>query len=153
MARTIYQTWGKGRSSRLRLERYPDLPAHVTIGTFRRLSFFESPPVALNVFVLLREHPLTLAAVLMPNHLHWLIRDASELPDVVDRFKSYSTQRAWSAGHGGRLWQRSYFDALVRDRDMVAVTARYDLANPVRAGLVECWRDYPWTHLDASLGG
>jgi REP-associated tyrosine transposase len=153
MVRTFYQTWGKGRSSLLRLPEYPALPVHVTLSTHRRLPVFARPAVALNVYLLLREHPQTLAAVLMPDHLHWLVRDASDLPTIVRRFKSHSTQRAWTAGHSGRLWQRSFFDALIRDRDMVVVTARYDLANPVRAGLAATWQEYPWAFLHPSLGG
>jgi REP element-mobilizing transposase RayT len=43
----------------------------------------------------------------------------------------------------GRLWQPGYHDhALRREEDLVA-TARYLVANPLRAGLVQHIGDYP----------
>jgi hypothetical protein len=48
---------------------------------------------------------------------------------------------------GRRLWQDGFHDRAVRrDEDIVAI-ARYIVANPLRAGLVERLADYP--HWDA----
>ena len=62
------------------------------------------------------------------------IADWSSLPHFVKSYEqqsSYSWKQIW----GTTLWQRSYFDRVLRhDEDSVAV-ARYILANPVRAGL------------------
>ncbi len=129
----------------------PAVPAHVTLGTRQRRPVFADEAVALNVYLLVREHDLTLAAVLMPNHLHWLVRDGSELPRVVERFKAHSTSRAEAAGHEGRLWQPGFFDAVVERESMLARTAAYLLTNPVAAELAPTWREYPWAYLHPSL--
>jgi putative transposase len=87
----------------------------------------------------------SLAWVLMPDHLHWLIclRDTG-LEDVMRRVKSRSAvavNRALEAR--GRVWQKGYYDhAARRDEDLQAM-ARYVVANPVRAGLVQSVREYP----------
>lgn len=131
----------------------PALPAHVTLGTCCRRPVFADEAVALNVYLLVREHALTLAAVLMPSHLHWLLRDGAELPRVVERFKSHSTRRAQAAGHEGRLWQPGFFDAVVERESMVRPVASYLLTNPVAAELAPSWREYPWAYLHPSLDG
>jgi REP element-mobilizing transposase RayT len=73
------------------------------------------------------------AMVVMPNHVHgivWIDPEATErapaLGDVVKWFKSITTSRysdgvhrlGW-APYDGRLWQRNYYDHIVRDeRDL-----------------------------------
>ncbi|MDH3404526.1 MAG: transposase, partial [Acidobacteriota bacterium] len=128
----------------------PSLPVHVTIGTHRRLPVFADEAVALNVYLLVREHPLTLAAVLMPNHLHWLLARSADLERTVERFKTHSTRRAEAAGHQGRLWQPSYFDALVEPESRLRRIAAYLLTNPVAAELAPSWGEYPWACLHPS---
>ncbi len=41
------------------------------------------------------------------------------------------------------FWQRSFYDHALRTDEDLVHTARYVLANPVRAGLVHDFRDYP----------
>ena len=92
---------------------------------------------------------VSLAWVVMPDHLHWLIqlRDVT-LKALMRRLKSRSTVALNKrCGRHGRLWQQGFHDrALRREEDIVAV-ARYIVANPVRAGLVRKVGDYP--HWDA----
>jgi hypothetical protein len=45
---------------------------------------------------------------------------------------------------GRKLWERYGDDRLIRDERELAMTVRYILANPVRAGLVRHPRDYPF---------
>ena len=90
----------------------------------------------------------TLAFVVMPDHVHWLIqlRDDIALGEVVRRYKACATHAL-----GRKLWQRGFHDhALRHDEDLVSV-ARYIVANPVRAGLVRHAGDYP--HWDAAWLG
>lgn len=125
--------------------------AHVTLGTRRRRPIFADEAIALNVYILVREHTLTLAAVLMPNHLHWLLRDGAELSRMVERFKSHSTRRAQAAGHAGRLWQPGFFESVVEPESRVGTVASYLLTNPVAAELAPSWREYPWAYLHPCL--
>lgn len=87
----------------------------------------------------------SLAWVVMPDHLHWLVAlDKGSLADLMCRVKSRSSQ-AYNRRHGrqGQLWQRGYYDrALRRDEDLKAA-ALYVVKNPVRAGLVARLGDYP----------
>jgi len=92
----------------------------------------------------------TLAFVLMPDHLHWLIRlDGGELSRVVGDFKANAAKavnrRRGMAGLA--LWQHGFHDHALRREDDLAASARYLVANPLRAGLVKRVGDYP--HWDA----
>lgn len=81
----------------------------------------------------------TLCYVLMPDHLHWLIQlHAATLPEVM-RWLKGRTSRAL----GGRLWQPNYHDHALRREEEMLAAARYVVAHPVRAGLVERVGDYP----------
>ena len=88
----------------------------------------------------------TLAYIVMPDHLHWLmqLREGHDLSRVIADVKSISSRRINRALHrNGSLWQRGFHDhALRRDEDVAGV-ARYIVANPLRAGLVESLGDYP----------
>jgi len=89
----------------------------------------------------------SLAWVLMPDHLHWLFRLGSQcnLGDAMKLFKARSAHQTNRVlGRSGRVWQRAFYDHGVRrDEDLVA-TARYIVANPIRAGLVERAGMYPF---------
>jgi len=82
----------------------------------------------------------------MPDHLHMLLEalsDDADLREFVRIFKQ-CTSFDWKRRVGDALWQRSYFDRVLRaDEDILSV-ARYILANPVRAGLVREPMDYPY---------
>ena len=86
----------------------------------------------------------TLAFVVMPDHIHWLMQleDKATLQQVIRSMKS---QTAKVIGHP--IWQAGYYDHAIRkDEDLVNI-ARYIIANPIRAGLVKKASDYP--HWDA----
>jgi len=87
----------------------------------------------------------SLAWVVMPDHFHWLIElQQCSLSQLMQKTKSLSTRAVNRfAGRKGSLWQQGYHDrALRRDEDLVKL-ARYVVANPLRAGLVEKLGDYP----------
>jgi REP element-mobilizing transposase RayT len=87
----------------------------------------------------------TLAYVVMPDHLHWLIelRGAS-ISAAVRRAKGLSAFHINSAGgHAEHLWQPGFHDHGLRADEHIVQAARYIIANPIRAGLVKCVGDYP----------
>ena len=87
----------------------------------------------------------SLAWVVMPDHLHWLLvlRDGS-LAQLVQRVKSCSAIAVNKArGSAGQLWQAGFHDTGVRREQDLKRLARYIIANPLRAGLVERVGDYP----------
>ena len=129
----------------------------VTIGTAERAAVFADRPLAEAVAVLLSERCAALGAVLdayclMPDHAHLLVQVADRgLVDVVRDLKSRSTRLWWTFGGSGPLWQRSFHDRRMRTPGDYERAAAYVLTNPVRAGLVEDWADYP--HLGGALVG
>ncbi|WP_339503609.1 REP-associated tyrosine transposase [Pseudomonas silesiensis] len=91
------------------------------------------------------ELALSLAWVVMPDHLHWLIElKDSTLTFVMARTKSritFALNR--SIGRDGPLWQHGFHDRAIRREEDLQAVARYIVANPLRAGLVEKIGDYP----------
>jgi hypothetical protein len=43
------------------------------------------------------------------------------------------------------LWQKSYYDHVVRDDEALSAVVRYIIENPARARLVESPEDYPYS--------
>jgi len=87
----------------------------------------------------------TLAWVLMPDHLHWLVTPVSEpLGAIVRRVKSCSARSInHKQGTTGSLWQKGYHEHALRKEEDICAVARYIVANPLRAGLVKNLGDYP----------
>lgn len=92
----------------------------------------------------------TLAWVLMPDHLHWMVRlQETELSELMSRIKSRSSQAIKrETGLEDPVWQTGYHDHAVRREEDLQSVARYVVANPLRAGLVDRLGDYP--HWDAA---
>lgn len=96
------------------------------------------------------------AAVVMSNHVHMLMRSetgcSAELLDDLGHFKRYTARQAnILLGREGQFWAREDFDHWIRDRAKFEGTIRYILNNPVKAGLVGKWQDWPWCCLDESI--
>lgn len=92
----------------------------------------------------------TIAWVIMPDHIHWLFQlNASDnLEQVLKKFKGRSARKInLLLGVKGTFWQHAYYDHALRKDEDVKKVARYIVANPLRAGLVERIEDYP--HWDA----
>jgi len=87
----------------------------------------------------------SLAWVIMPDHFHWLLElKKGSLADLMCQVKSKSTRTVNGvSGRKGRLWQESFHDRALRKDDDLVKMARYVVANPLRAGLVERIGDYP----------
>jgi REP element-mobilizing transposase RayT len=87
----------------------------------------------------------TLAWVVMPDHLHWLMIPGAEALDaVIRRIKSRSAIAAnRHMGTNGPVWQHGYYDHALRKTEDIRTVARYLIANPLRAGLVKHIGDYP----------
>jgi REP element-mobilizing transposase RayT len=88
---------------------------------------------------------LTVAWVLMPDHLHWIFRlESGSLARCLQRFKSRSARAVnQCAGMSGTLWQAGYYDHQLRSDEDLLMQTRYVLANPIRKGLVARIEDYP----------
>lgn len=87
----------------------------------------------------------SLAWVVMPDHLHWLVQlQAGSLDELMRRIKSKSARQINQLlGTHGPIWQPGYHDRALRKDEDLQSAARYIVANPLRAGLVERIGDYP----------
>jgi len=77
--------------------------------------------------------------VIMPNHLHFVIRLRLnvKLSTVIRSFKSFTAKVANRVlGRVGPFWYPEYFDRFIRDQNHLIRTIRYIDLNPVRARLV-----------------
>lgn len=92
------------------------------------------------------------AFVVMPDHIHGIIvirrRPQStirgtlrthrgsipgSLPAIVQAFKSMSTRRIRSeVDRNARVWQRNYYERIVRDDDAITAIRRYIVNNPAK---------------------
>jgi len=134
-------------SHRLRLGRYSEAGRLylVTTVTRQRRPVFQSLPAARCLIQTLRREQNrgradTLAFVVMPDHLHWLLelKGAAALSSVVQAVKSVTAHRL-----GGLVWQPGFHDHALRREEDIAQIARYVVANPLRSGLVSRLGDYP----------
>ena len=91
---------------------------------------------------------------LMPDHFHALIgpgESSRTLGGICGAFKSLSTREHWK-WHDGKLWQRQFFDHIVRNQQDFEETLEYIRMNPVRRGLVKNPEDWPYTERLDYLG-
>ena len=94
---------------------------------------------------------ILIAWVLMPNHLHFLMRPlpGKHLDKILHSIKSFTSHKANKMlGLSGSFWQAESFDRYIRDRRHRSATVRYIHANPVKAGL--CREAREWRFSSAS---
>ena len=127
-------------------------PYHVILGTHHRRPLLGCPPLAEHLIALLAgESAATDACVyaycLMPDHVHILISPGANdsLIRFVQRFKSRAARISRQLGKEGKLWQRGFYDHILRSEETVEVVARYILGNPVRKGLARSTVEYPFS--------
>jgi REP element-mobilizing transposase RayT len=92
------------------------------------------------------------AFCIMPNHIHWVFQvfekdrngEPVYLQDILYSVKRFSAgQINKLENREGRLWQKESFDTTIRDEKHLYYAIEYTLNNPVNAGLVDDWREWP----------
>lgn len=122
---------------------------HVSFTTTHRLPVFQDFTKARAVISVLKQtdqlqRTQTIAFVVMPDHVHWLMQliGPHSLQSVIKVVKSKISLKL-----GQPIWQAGYYDHAIRKDEDIQAVARYIVANPIRAGLVNKVGDYP--HWDA----
>lgn len=89
---------------------------------------------------------------IMSNHIHVLfelIENNKGISKIMQSLKRYSARESNKIlNRTGTFWQDESYDHLVRDNDEFGNIIEYIILNPVKAGLVENWKDYPHTYLN-----
>lgn len=122
----------------------------LTAVTHERQPIFQDWPIGrlvVNEFRRAREAGIatSIAWVVMPDHFHWLVElHNGDLPKLMQAAKSRSARAInQQRSRNETLWQKGYFDRALRREEDLKAAARYIIANPLRAGLVDHIGDYP----------
>ena len=80
------------------------------------------------------------------------VSDHDTLAQIMQSLKGVTARECnLFLGRSGAFWEKESFDHVVRDEDGFARAVRYTLKNPVKAGLVADWRDWPGNYLAPRL--
>ncbi len=85
-------------------------------------------------------------AVVMPDHLHFVaVLKKYGLPVIMKKLKGFTARQINArTGSTGPIWQPGYYDHAIRKDEILNDIRLYCLNNPVRAGIVENYQDYPF---------
>ena len=141
----------KKSSPRLKAFDYQGAYAYfITIGTHQKQRYFENPGVVEFALKHLAEEAQRHSCEIyvycfMPDHLHLLVRgeDDTRLGGFVKAFKQM-TGFYFKKKYTDKLWHLSYYDHVLRSEESLLDVASYILNNPVRAGMVESFKHYPY---------
>ena len=79
----------------------------------------------------------------MPDHLH-LLCESDKCLDIIKLFKQISGY-SFKMETGRNLWQKSFYDHILRSEENLIGVIKYIFNNPVRGGLVTSYLDYPYS--------
>lgn len=94
-----------------------------------------------------------IAWVVMPNHVHLLLRtyEGVDLGRVIQSWKSYTGRRINLMDHpkptntADGIWMRDYWDRFIRHERHFQTTLEYIHGNPVKAKLARRAEDWRWS--------
>ena len=89
-----------------------------------------------------------LAWVVMPNHVHALLKvgDSTPLSKIIQNWKSISAVAAnKTLGRSGDFWQEDYWDTFMRDEEQTRKAIHYIENNPVKAKLCRAPEEWPFS--------
>ncbi|MGA0560409.1 transposase [Larkinella sp. VNQ87] len=96
-----------------------------------------------------------IAFCLMSNHIHLVIHTYENtkadffLYRMLQAFKSYTARKANDyLEREGPFWHPESYDHIVRNGDELKRIIAYTLNNPVKAGLVANWQDWPHSYVN-----
>jgi putative transposase len=144
------------------MRRFPRLPARldtvfsdspvyfITFCTYRRRALLSTPLVHEAFLTFSRAAPEHQVAVgrydLMPDHIHLFVAgdSAFRLGRWIGSLKQSLAKAIVRPETSDPIWQRGFFDHVLRSDESYAQKWDYVWANPVRAGLVSTPRDWPY---------
>src|SRR6266566_3168322 len=137
----------------------PEVPLHITQRGVRRFNVFRDEADCRSYIKLLREScrrfGLRICAYcLMSNHVHFVA-----IPQYKDSLwrtfhrchGNYAARFNMKYAFSGHLWQARPFSCVLDEQHFWAAI-RYVERNPVRAEMVGCAEDYPWSSAAAHCG-
>ena len=124
----------------------------ITTSCYRRRRIFSESGLALIVIDEFKRraaegHCQSLAYVVMPDHIHWLVKlnGETKLHQLLKIVKGHSARRINLArSTTAAVWQCGYHDHALRADEDIEAVANYLIQNPLRAGLVGDVNEYPF---------
>ena len=96
-----------------------------------------------------------LCCCVMPDHLHVLLSLTENyhksLQNWISSFKRFTTKVIKEQFGITALWQKNFYEHVVRKEESLLKVAEYILNNPVRKGIVSQWNEYPHNKLSNSF--
>nr|WP_262903425.1 transposase [Hymenobacter psoromatis] len=87
---------------------------------------------------------------IMANHVHLVATlpdEAQPLAHTLQALKGYTAKLGNQLlGRKGQFWQRESYDHLIRSTSELERVIAYVVDNPVKAGLIEDWQQWPYTY-------
>ena len=123
----------------------------VTIVCEERKNIFSDSRIANDSAKILLELKATLLLklycyVFMLDHFHILLglgESELSLGNICGRFKSLTTRASWKY-RNGKLWQRQFFDHIVRNERDFCECVGYIRSNPIKKNLTDDWAKWPY---------
>ena len=88
---------------------------------------------------------------IMSNHVHVLLKHIDTAPSLSKILQMHKGATAFECNkilnRNGQFWDRESYDRVVRNTVEFERIKNYILNNPVKAGLVQDWRDWKWNYL------
>ena len=85
----------------------------------------------------------------MPNHVHAVFQPAPgwKIAQILHSWKSYTSRKIGeTAGKSGAIWQREYYDHLIREGGDFDRVVRYVCGNPIKS-VLKSWKYVGQGHL------
>jgi len=91
---------------------------------------------------------------IMPNHVHVVFKPSirhdipESLSSIMHSLKRNPAKRANEVlSRSGAFWEHETFDHYIRNQGEWKRIVRYVLNNPVKAGLIKAWPEWPWNYV------
>jgi putative transposase len=99
------------------------------------------------------QHDL-IAYCIMSNHIHVVLAPLQNeeghslsLTTIMQSIKGYTGRESNKLlGRSGAFWEHESYDHWARDAEELRRIIVYTINNPVKAGLVKNWQDWPWSY-------
>jgi putative transposase len=98
-----------------------------------------------------RDEIILFCFCIMPDHVHMLLslsyRYSKGVIDWVSAFKRYSARVIKKSYGITPLWQKNFYDHVIRKDESLIKVAEYIVNNPVRKEMVREWKEYPYSRI------
>jgi putative transposase len=121
---------------------------YITACTANRSHWWEDPELAAicrdEIEALHSNYPV-IGYCVMPDHVHVLLCNAGSTPaTIMNGFKGRTSRKVRARQLGLEVWQKGYWDHIVRRSEGLYRVLQYIFLNPVRAKWIEDWWNYEW---------